>query len=118
MSSHYSSNSGSGAAGNSGPPMHRRDMRATNGAHSPLPASADRGYPGSFDFETMIASLRELFENDRHVASQSDSARCGVCYLYGYLSDLQYREEGFYVCHDCERTLGRQRVHMIRKQQK
>ena len=78
----------------------------------------ERFYTGSFEFEHLIQSLRELFEQDRRIASQPDSIRCGICYLYFSVSDLHYREEGFYVCEGCQRSLGDQSVFMLRKQQK
>jgi hypothetical protein len=77
------------------------------------------GYPGNFDFDEMIASLRELFAHDRQVASQAENKRCGICYLYYTPAELTYREEeGFYICSSCMRTLGKQNLPMIRRQQK
>lgn len=73
---------------------------------------------GGFDFEQMIASLRDLFEHDRQIASQSDSTRCGICYLHFALTELQYRDEGFYLCPDCAYTLGHHALPMLRQQQK
>jgi len=74
---------------------------------------------GSFDFEEMITSLRDLFTHDRQVASQADNRRCGICYLYFITNELRYREEeGFYVCSGCERSLGKQTLPMVRYQQK
>ena len=108
---------------------HRRERDPR--AHSPnqyngttttgqLPSlNTGRSYAGSFDFEELIASLRDLFARDRQVASQSDNKRCGICYLYYTASELSYRkEEGFYVCTPCERALGKQSLPMIRRQQK
>jgi len=98
----------------------RREARMSNST-GPLPAAstAARSYPGSFDFENMLVSLRELFALDRQKASQSDSSRCGICYLHFLFSELHYRdEEGFYVCYNCERALGKQTVPMLRRQQK
>ena len=97
----------------------RREGRVS-GNTGQLPAvGAPRNYPGSFDFESMLLSLRELFALDRQIASQPDSTRCGICYLYFMISELHYREEeGFYVCRGCERALGRQQVPMLRRQQK
>jgi hypothetical protein len=94
-------------------------MRASNTTGS-LPAiSVGRSYSGSFDFEALISSLRELFAQDRQVASQQDSTRCGICYLHFTVSELHYREEeGFYVCLNCERTLGKHILPMVRRQQK
>jgi len=94
-------------------------MRASNTTGA-LPAiNLGRTYAGSFDFEALISSLRELFAQDRQVASQQDSTRCGICYLYFTISELNYREEeGFYVCQNCQRTLGKQMLPMVRRQQK
>jgi hypothetical protein len=78
----------------------------------------ERGYSGAYDFEEMIQSLHELFERDRQIASQPDATRCGICYLHFPVSELHYRDEGFYVCQGCERALGNQRLPMIRVQQK
>ncbi len=80
--------------------------------------SSARSYPGSCDFEEMLTSLRDLFTHDRQIASQSDSKRCGICYLHFSPSELHYREEGFYSCSNCERTLGKQALSMLRRQQK
>lgn len=78
-----------------------------------------RSYTGAFNFEELIVSLRELFAHDRQIASQLDNRRCGICYLYFTQSDLSYREEeGFYICANCEHTLGKQNLPMIRRQQK
>ncbi len=97
----------------------RREARMSNNTGALPIVSPVRSYPGSFDFESLILSLRELFALDRQVASQSDSARCGICYLHFTLGELHYREEeGFYVCRGCERTLGKQELPMLRRQQK
>lgn len=97
----------------------RRDARINNNTGSLPVVGAVRGSSGPFDFEAMIDSLHELFERDRQVASQSDSARCGICYLYYPLSEVHYREnEGFYICASCERQLGKQQMPMLRRQQK
>ena len=70
------------------------------------------------DVGPLIDSLHELFERDRSVASQGGVARCGICYLHFRLSDLHYREEeGFYVCANCARALGHNRIMMVRRQQ-
>ena len=118
----------SGAAGGNNGAGHRRerDGRAANthlsnslntGALPPM--TTGRSYTGGFDFEEMIISLRELFTHDRQIASQSDNRRCGICYLYFIANDLHYREEeGFYVCLNCERALGKQHLPMVRRQQK
>lgn len=115
-------------AGNNNSSGYRRerDPRAQspnqyNGATTgQLPTlSPARNYTGSFNFEEFIVSLRELFAHDRQVASQADNKRCGICYLYFTTSELYYREEeGFYMCANCERTLGKQILPMIRRQQK
>jgi len=100
----------------------RREMRANNST-GVLPSlgisSAERRITsGAFDFEQMVQSLRELFEHDRQIASQPNSTRCGICYLHFSLSELQYRDEGFYTCSGCSQTLGHQDVPMLHKQQK
>lgn len=67
----------------------------------------------------LIDALHELFTQDRAVASQGGSARCGICYFHYRLSELIYREaEGFYVCQGCERALGVARISMVRRQQR
>ena len=119
MSSNYTSDSDNGASGNSSSFVSRRETRANNATGALAPVTSGRSYSGSFDFESMLVSLRELFERDRQVASQSDMSRCGICYLHFFLSDLRYREEeGFYVCQGCERTMGKQVLPMVRRQQK
>lgn len=121
LSSSYTSGSGSGATHNSNSFVSRREVRASNatGALPPLgSASTERSYTGSFDFEQMLQSLHDLFEKDRQIASQQDSTRCGICYLYYPLSELHYREEGLYMCQHCEQALGHQSMPVIRKQQK
>lgn len=66
----------------------------------------------------LIDTLHELFAQDRAMASQGSSARCGICYLHFPLSALEYREaEGFYVCVGCKRALGHNPLMMIRRQQ-
>jgi hypothetical protein len=75
-------------------------------------------FSAAIDFQEMVQSLHELFEHDRQVASQVHSTRCGICYLHFLLSELQYREEGYYVCSLCSQTLGHQYVPMLHKQQK
>ncbi len=101
----------------------RREMRASNvtGALpvlSPTQAGTEHTHTSSSEFERLIQSLRELFERDRHIASQQDTTRCGICYLYFSVSELNYREEGYYTCPACEHALGRQNITMLRKQQK
>jgi hypothetical protein len=119
VSSHYIPGSGNGASASGGSFSQRRDGRS-NGAN-PTPSSqggGGRAFFNSLDFEGLIAELRALFERDRQIASQPDSARCGICYLYHRLSELSWRDEGFYVCRECERLLGKQQMPMLRKQQK
>jgi hypothetical protein len=124
LSNNYTS--GSGGTGANHPVGYRqeRDIRASsphifNGTGSLPAVNAGRGYTGGFDFEEMLTSLRELFAHDRQLASQADNKRCGICYLYFIPNELHYREEeGFYVCANCERTLGKQTLPMIRRQQK
>ena len=119
---------GPGATGNNHQAGHRRDLRtpASSGFNGtgalPAPitnAGTGRSYTGAFDFEEMINSLRDLFAQDRQVASQQDSKRCGICYLHFNPNELLYREEeGFYVCSGCERSLGKYTLPMVRQQQK
>ncbi|TMC36829.1 MAG: hypothetical protein E6J31_13575 [Chloroflexi bacterium] len=124
MSNLYTPGSGSGgSSSNSSSFVSRREIRASHATGAlPVVSSPSPGKtysPGSFDFEAMLVSLHELFEHDRQVASQSDSTRCGICYLHYFVSELHYRdEEGFYVCPGCERTLGKQTIPMLRQQQK
>jgi hypothetical protein len=97
-------------------------MRANNST-GVLPSlgisNTERRIPsGVFDFEQMVQSLHELFERDRQIASQPNSTRCGICYLHFLLSELQYQNEGFYVCSGCSQTLDHQDVPMLHKQQK
>ena len=101
----------------------RREMRASNvtGALpviSPSTVGIEHTRSSAYELEQLIQSLRELFEHDRQMASQQDTTRCGICYLYFSVSDLNYREEGFYVCPACEHALGKQHITMLRKQQK
>ncbi len=119
LGNNHTSGSGSGTSGNGSSFVSRREMRATNQTGALPIVSTSRSYSGSFDFESLIASLRELFAQDRTVASQQDSTRCGICYLHFTVGSLTYREEeGFYVCQGCERSLGKNKVPMIRRQQK
>ncbi len=119
MGSNYTSGSGSGMSGNGSSFVSRREMRATNQTGALPIISTSRSYSGSFDFDNLIASLRELFAQDRQVASQQEGTRCGICYLHFTVSSLTYREEeGFYVCRSCERGLGNYKLPMIRRQQK
>jgi hypothetical protein len=108
---------GSSSTGGNG--YNPRRERATHPTGQLTGGSERFSYSSSpFDFEEMLESLRELFEHDRQVASQPDSSRCGICYLYFPLSELHYRDEGFYVCPECEQALGKQSVQILRKQQK
>jgi hypothetical protein len=117
LGSNYTS--GSGASGNGSSFVSRREMRATNQTGALPVIGTSRSYTGSSDFENLIASLRELFAQDRQVASQQEGTRCGICYLHFTVSSLTYREEeGFYVCQGCERGLGKYKIPMIRRQQK
>ena len=117
LGSNYTS--GSGMSGNGSSFVSRREMRATNQTGALPIVSTSRGYSGSFDFDNLIDSLRELFAQDRLVASQQESTRCGICYLHFTVSSLTYREEeGFYICQGCERGLGNNKIPMIRRQQK
>ena len=117
---------GAGGAGNQNPQGYRRERdgrwqspNAFNGNGALPPVNPGRSYAGGFDFEGMIDSLRELFTRDRQAASQQESKRCGICYLYFTCEELHYREEeGFYVCPSCEQALGKQTLYMIRRQQK
>jgi len=92
-----------------------------------LSANGHRGNPDGYqpddgldgDIGPLIDSLRALFARDRRIASQPNSARCGICYLYFSQDDLVYREEeGFYVCAGCARALGVTRLKMLRRQQR
>ena len=89
--------------------------RQEQGTHEPV-SFEGRDVRGAIG--ELIDSLHEIFERDRGIASQSDSSRCGICYLHFSLSELQYREEeGFYVCPSCERALAHTRIVMVRRQQ-
>ncbi|MDQ6660680.1 MAG: hypothetical protein M3Z24_06905 [Chloroflexota bacterium] len=119
-SSHSNVSSGNSNSNTSSSFGNRRQIRDSENTGA-LPALGTlRNYPssGSFDFQGMLESLHELFEHDRQVASQPDSTRCGICYLHFTTTELYYREEGFYVCSGCEQALSKQRIQMIRQQQK
>jgi hypothetical protein len=122
LGSNYTSGSGNAASNNNSSFVSRREVRASNttGALPAItsPQAVERGYTGGFDFECLIQSLRELFEQDRQLASQTDSTRCGICYLHFSVGELYYREEGFYICAGCEQCLGKHTMPMLRKQQK
>lgn len=124
---------GAGPGGNNNSSGHRRDRDGRDGRDGRIPhnslsngttgalpiVNTGRSYTGAFDFEEMLETLHETFTHDRQIASQADSKRCGICYLYFVISDLHYREEeGFYVCTGCEHTLGKQKLPMVRRQQK
>lgn len=67
----------------------------------------------------LIDALHDLFAQDRTVASQGGTTRCGICYLHFPLAELEYREaEGYYVCSRCARSLGRTQLPMVRRQQR
>lgn len=71
------------------------------------------------DLTQLIESLRQQFEQDRALASQPGTARCGICYLYYRQAELFYREEeGFYVCKSCQRALGATKIKMLHRQQR
>ena len=134
MSNFHTGNSGSsnganGASGSNGNSfVSRRDIRASNPTGALPVVGAGRGYTGytgqaghtsSFDFEAMLVSLHELFEQDRQIASHQDARRCGICYLHHLVSELRYREEeGLYVCQDCDKAASKQQLPMVRRQQK
>lgn len=98
------------------------DTRSGSDTTGALPAlgitNFERSRYTSFDFDGMIHSLHDLFEQDRQIASQQDATRCGLCYLHFQMNELHYREEGFYVCQNCEATLSNQRISMLHRQQK
>lgn len=98
------------------PALSGRSMRAEHddrGDHPPLRPEV-RGEVGP-----LIDALHGLFEQDRAIASQGGTTRCGICYLHYALADLEYREaEGYYVCHACARALGTARLPMVRRQQR
>ena len=125
MSNHHTPSPGNGnGPGNNGSSFFsRREARASNptGALPVLGSTpaVERPYTsGSAEFDYLIQSLHDLFEQDRQTASQPDATRCGICYLHYAVNELYYREEGFYVCQNCEQHLGKQSLPMVRKQQK
>ena len=119
MGNNYTPGSGNGSSGTNRELISRREARVSSSTGQLPAVSATRSLSGSFDFESLLVSLRELFALDRQIASQSDSTRCGVCYLHFMTGELCYREEeGFYVCRGCERMLGKQSMSMLRRQQK
>ena len=114
------SDNGLGAGNSNGSSfVNRREVRASNDTGVLPIITTGRNYAGSLDLEKLITSLKELFAQDRQVASQQDSTRCGICYMHFTVSELYYRdEEGFYLCKGCERALGKIGVPMLRRQQK
>ena len=97
----------------------RREMWVDNSTGvSPSLEAECRASSDAFDFEQMVQSLRVLFEHDRQIASQPNSTRCGICYLHFPLGELQYRDEGFYICLGCSHALGHQSMPMLHKQQR
>ncbi len=121
LSNNYTAGPDGGTTNNGSSSVSRREGRFNNATGAlPLPGPIDneRGNNGVTDFEHMILVLRDLFEKDRQMASQSETTRCGICYLHFPLSELIYREEGFYICPGCSRTLQQQKLQMLRKQQK
>ena len=67
----------------------------------------------------LIDALHDIFAQDRTVASQGGTTRCGICYLHFPVAELEYREaEGYYVCERCARALGQTRLPMVRRQQR
>src|SRR5438876_11060330 len=108
LSNNYTPGSGSGASGNGNAFISRREMRANNvtGALPIVGPTTSVERTGAHDFEYLIQSLRELFAQDRQIASQPDATRCGICYLHFPVSELHYRDEDFYVCLGCEHALG------------
>ena len=117
LSNNDISNPDNHAASNGSGTSHRREARTPMTGALPFVSNIER-YAGSFDFDQMIQSLHDLFEHDRQVASQPDSTRCGICYLYFQVDELYYREEGLYICPSCEKALGNQQMPVLRKQQK
>ena len=120
LSNNYTPGPNDGPSNNGHSFVNRREMHASNMTGAlPIIKTPERSASTGFDFEQMIESLHELFEHDRQIASQPDSTRCGLCYLHFVISELHYREEeGFYVCQNCEHILGRQKIPMLRQQQK
>jgi hypothetical protein len=106
----------------SNPPYHV-DRAATWGPHEPggggnEPTAPVENRDVRGDIGQLIDSLHALFERDRGIASQSDTTRCGICYLHFHAAELHYREEeGFYVCPSCARALAQSRLMMVRRQQ-
>lgn len=120
LSNNYTPGSHDGPSNNGHSLVNRREMHASNMTGAlPVIKTPERVVSGGFDFAQMLESLHELFEHDRQIASQTDSTRCGLCYLHFVVSELHYHEEeGFYVCQNCEQLLGKQKIPMLRQQQK
>ena len=79
LSNNYTSGSGDGASDNNRELISHREGRVSINTGQLSAAGPVRSYPGSFDFESILLALRELFALDRQVASQPDSSRCGIC---------------------------------------
>lgn len=91
----------------------RLDRDRDHGEHEPLHPEV-RGEVGP-----LIDSLHDVFIQDRSVASQGGTTRCGICYLHFPIAELEYRDaEGYYVCARCARALGHTRLPMVRRQQR
>ena len=121
LSNYHAQDHSGGISSNNSSFAARREHRANNttGAFPALGSfNIERAPVGNFDFDQMIQSLHDLFEHDRQVASQPDSTRCGLCHLHFTITELHYREDGFYVCSGCAHNLGNNRVFMLRKQQR
>jgi hypothetical protein len=122
LNNSYRAGSGDAEFGNGHAPHGRRELRSSE-VTGALPVlgtkmNGDREASGSSELEELLQSLRTLFEHDRQVASQPDATRCGICYQHFLVSELTYREEGFYICPRCAQSLGNQPLPMLRKQQK
>lgn len=121
MSNYRAHDHSDGMSNNNSSFASRRENRAnhTTGAFPVVGSfSIERVQPGNFDFDQMIESLRDLFAHDRQAASQPEVTRCGLCYLHFPIAELHYRDEGFYICPSCTRSLGDNRVSMLREQQR
>ncbi len=120
LSNNYTPGSHDSPSNNGHSLVNRREMHASNMTGAlPVIKTPERVVSGGFDFAQMLESLHELFEHDRQIASQTHSTRCGLCYLHFVVSELHYHEEeGFYVCQNCEQLLGKQKIPMLRQQQK
>jgi hypothetical protein len=104
-------------------PPNRVDRAAAWGRHEPGGGNEsaapveNRDVRG--DIGQLIDALHAIFERDRGIASQSDTTRCGICYLHFHAAELHYREEeGFYICLSCARALAQSRLMMVRRQQR